>query len=184
MILTETKIDVSFPNSQFIIDGYSPPFRYDRNRFGGDVLIYIRDDIPCKELGKHKFPVDIEGIFIEINLRKTKWLILGTYRPPNQSVDYFFEKVGKALDIYSQKYDKFLLCGDFNSEHTESSLSKFLLKCDSKNLVMGKICFKNPVNPRCIDLFLTNSVQSFQNTSIFATGISDFHKMILTVLKT
>ena len=82
-------------------------------------------------MSEHKFPVDIEGIFIEINLRKTKWLILGTYRPPNQSVDYFFEKVGKALDIYSQKYDKFLLCGDFNSEHTESSLSEVLLKYDS-----------------------------------------------------
>ena len=184
MILTETKIDVSFPNSQFIIDGYSPPFRYDRNRFGGGVLIYIRDDIPCKELSKHKFPVDIEGIFIEINLRKTKWLILGTYRPPNQSVDYFFENVGKALDIYSQKYDKFLLCGDFNSQHTESSLSEFLLKYNSKNLFMEKTCFKNPENPRCIDLFLTNSVQSFQSTSVFATSVSDFHKMILTVLKT
>ena len=89
MILTETKIDASFPNSQFIIDGYSPPFRCYRNRFGG-VLIYIRDDIPSKELSERKFPVDIGGIFIEINLRKTKWLILATYRPTNQSVDYFF----------------------------------------------------------------------------------------------
>ena len=127
MILTETKIDASFPNSQFINDRYSSPFRYDRDRFGGGVLIYIRDDIPSKELSEHTFPVDIERIFIEINLRKTKWLKLGTYRSPNQSIGYFFENVGKALVIYSQKYDKFLLCSDFNSEHTESSLSKFLL---------------------------------------------------------
>ena len=55
--------------------------------------------------------------------------------------------MGKALDIYSQKYDKFILCGDFNSEHTESRLSEFLLKYDSKNLVMEKTCFKNPENP-------------------------------------
>ena len=106
-------------------------------------------------MSEHKFPVDFEGIFVVINLRKTKWLILGTYRPPNQSTDYFFENVGKALDIYSQKYDKFLLCGDFNSQHTESSLSEFLLKYNSKNLFMEKTCFKNPENPRCIDLFLT-----------------------------
>ena len=71
-----------------------------------------------------------------------------------------------------------------NSERSESSLSEFLLKYDSKNLVMEKTYFKNPENPRCIDLFLTNSVQSFQNTSIFLTGIPDIHKMILTVLKT
>ena len=127
MILTETKIDASFPNSQIINDRYSSPFRYDRDRFGGGVLIYIRDDVPSKELSEHTFPVDIERIFIEINLRKTKWLKLGTYRSPNQSIGYFFENVGKALVIYSQKYDKFLLCSDFNSEHTESSLSKFLL---------------------------------------------------------
>ena len=40
------------------------------------------------------------------------------------------------------------------------------------------------IDPRCIDLFLTNSVQKFQNRSVFATGITDFHEMILTVLKT
>ena len=66
-----------------------------------------------------------------------------------------------------------------NSEHTEPSLSEYFLKYDSKNLVMEKACFKNPKNLRCIDMFLTNSVQSFQNTSVFAFGISDFHKMIL-----
>ena len=48
---------------------------------------------------------------------------------------------------------------------------------------MEKTCSKNQKNPRYIDLFLTNSAQSFQNTSVFATGISDFHTMILTILK-
>ena len=109
LILTEIKTDARFPNSQFII--HNSPFRHDRNTFGGGVLIYIRDDVPCEELNEHKFPVDIEGIFIEINLRTIKWLILGTYGPPNQSIDFFFffEDVGKAFDIYSQKYDKFIL---------------------------------------------------------------------------
>ena len=61
--------------------------------------------------------------FIEINLRKTKWLILGTYRSPNQSIDYFFENVGNALD------------------NAEPSLSELLLKYDSKNLVKEKTFF-------------------------------------------
>ena len=113
-----------------------------------------------------------------------KWLILGTYRLPNQPINYFFENVGEALDIYRQIYDKFLLCGDFNSEHTELSILESLSKYDSKNVAMGKTCSENSENPRCIDLFLTNSVQSFQNTSVFVNGISDFHKMILTILKT
>ena len=113
-----------------------------------------------------------------------KWLILGTYRLPNQPINYFFENVGEALDIYRQIYDKFLLCGDFNSEHTELSILESLSKYDSKNVAMEKTYSENSENPRCIDLFLTNSVQSFQNTSVFVNGISDFHKMILTILKT
>ena len=40
LVLTETKIDVSFPKAQFRIDGFSGLFRLDRNRFGGGVLIY------------------------------------------------------------------------------------------------------------------------------------------------
>ena len=38
---------------------------------------------------------------------------------------FCFENVVKTSDIYSQKYDKFVLCGDFNSENAESSLSEF-----------------------------------------------------------
>ena len=52
LVLTETKINASFPNAQFRIDGFSAPFRLDRNRFGGGVLIYVREDIPCKQLNK------------------------------------------------------------------------------------------------------------------------------------
>ena len=34
----------------------------------------------------------------------------------------------------------------------------------------------------CIDLFLTNKPRSFQNTTTFDTGISDFHKMVISLL--
>ena len=58
-------------------------------------------------------------------------------------------------------------------------MSEFLYKHDSKNLVQEKNCLENPDKPSCIDLFITNSTSSFPNT----TTLSDFHKMILTVLK-
>ena len=44
-------------------------------------------------------------------------------------------------------------------------------------------CFKNPNNPSRIDLFLTNRSRYFQNTFTIETGISDFHKLVVTVLK-
>ena len=45
-------------------------------------------------------------------------------------------------------------------------------------------CYKNPANSTGIDLMLTNSNRCFQNSSTIETGLSDFHKMIVTVLKT
>ena len=85
LIVTETKLDSTFPTSQFVIDGYSEPYRFDRNRNGGGVLIYIREDIPSKLLADHKFEThDIEGIFVELNLRKKKRLLFGSYHPPSQ----------------------------------------------------------------------------------------------------
>ena len=41
-------------------------------------------------------------------------------------------------------------------------------------------CFKNPNNPSCIDLFLTNTIRSFQETQVFETGLYDFHKLVVT----
>ena len=71
-VIEETKLGPSFPTEQFLIEGYSKPYRLDRNRHGGGVIIYVREDIPSKLLNKHKFTKNIEGLFIEINLRKTK----------------------------------------------------------------------------------------------------------------
>lgn len=183
LVITESKLDASFPDAQFIIDGYSEPYRLDRNRQGGGVLIYIREDIPSKKLTRHVFPNDIEGLFIEINLRKCKWLLMGSYHPPSQTDQYYFDSVAKALDIYSDYYEKFLLVGDFNAEETEPCLSTFLYEYEAKNLVKNKTCYKNPENPSCVDLFLTNSRNSFQNTTVISTGLSDCHKMPVTVLK-
>ena len=52
-----------------------------------------------------------------------------------------------------------------------------------RNLVKYPTCFKNPENPSCIDLLLTNKSLSFQTTTMIETGLSDFHKMIVAVMK-
>ena len=47
-----------------------------------------------------------------------------------------------------------------------------------------KTCFKGISNPRCTDLFLANNALSFQSTQTLSTDLLDFHKLVLTVLKT
>ena len=59
MVFTETKIDPSYPISQFKIGGFKKPYRLDRNAFGGGILIYVRQDIPSNQLKIHTFAANI-----------------------------------------------------------------------------------------------------------------------------
>ena len=51
-------------------------------------------------------------------------------------------------------------------------------------LIKQPTFFKNPDNPTLIDHILTNPPKSFHSSSFYETGLSDFHKLALTVLKT
>ena len=59
----------------------------------------------------------------------------------------------------------------------------FCLNYNLSNIIKEPTCFKNPENPSCIDLMLTNFPKGFQNSMAIETGLSDFHKMIVTVMK-
>ena len=52
LMISETKIDDTFPESQFLIEGFSKPFRLDRTAKSGGILLYIREDIPCRCIKK------------------------------------------------------------------------------------------------------------------------------------
>ena len=109
LVVCETKLDETFPSSQFHMDGFSLPYRLDGNRNGGGVIIFGKADIPSKLLTKHNFPSDAEGLFVELNFRKSKWFLFGTYHPPAQNGQYFFNCIDKALDTYS----------NYSRNHTE-----------------------------------------------------------------
>ena len=87
------------------------------------------------------------------------------------------------MDKLNSTYDNLVLLGDFNAEPEEESIAQFLNFYNLKDLVKQNTCFKNPDKPTCIDLILTNWLRSFQNTDTFEIGLSDFHKLIFTVLK-
>ena len=138
--ITETKIDNTFPTSQFIIKGYTKPFRIDRNDKGGGIILFIREDIPCKEL-KSTDMNNIEGLFVELNLRNKKWLLFGGYNPHKTLASVFFEKIIKNLDQFISQYDNIILLGDFNIEPQDKTLIGFCDSCNVKNLVKEPTCF-------------------------------------------
>ena len=74
--------------------------------------------------------------------------------------------------------------GDFNAEPNEPAISDFCEISNTKNIIKEKTYFKNPKNPACIDLILTNRLRSFQDSTVAETGLSDFHNMCVAVMKT
>ena len=112
IVVNESKIDASFTQQQFAIEGYHLPYRRDRNAFGGGVMIFVREDIPCREIVLNKDEEKIEGIFIEISTRKQKWLFFGGYCNKKANISNFLSKLGSIIDRNILKYENFLLLGD------------------------------------------------------------------------
>ena len=90
----------------------------------------------------------------------------------------------RNLDLYSARYENMILIGDFNVEINQPSMKSFCGFNTLTSLIKEPTCYKNQQNPSCIDLILTNSPYRFQNSYVVETGLSDFHKMTVAVMKT
>ena len=110
--VAETKLDSSFPNSQFNLEGFKSPYRIDISSRSGGILTFIRVDIPSRQLTDLGVPSDIQIIPIELNLGKKKWLLITAYRPPKQSISYFLDNLSVLLDFYNS-YDSIIINIDF-----------------------------------------------------------------------
>ena len=181
LLISEIKLDNSFLTGQFLIKGYSAPYRLDGDAQGGGIMLFIREDIPSKLLAVEDFPT--EWFYIEINLRKKKWLLCCSYNPKKSNIRAHLECLNKRLALHLLKYEHFIVLGDFNVCVEDSSMSEFCDMYNLKSLIREPTCYKNSENPSCIDLILTNRPCSFQNSYVFETGLSDFHMMTVTVMK-
>ena len=182
-MISETELDESFPTSQFFMNAFSSPHHLDCNFNGGGILLYIREDIPSKLLSTER---DLTGaFFVEINLHnKKKWLISCSYDPKRPSIANHLSTLSKCADIYTSKYENLIFLGDFNAGVEDTGIKIFCISYNLTSMVNKATCFKNPDKPTCIDLILTNCPGSFQSSCVAETGLSDFHKMVVTVMKT
>ena len=81
-MVSETKLDESFPIGQFIIEGV--PYRVGRNANGGGIMLFVREDISSKLLSVENSPA--EAFFAEIKLRKKKWFFSCSYNPNKENI--------------------------------------------------------------------------------------------------
>ena len=108
--ICQSKLDKSITNSEILIDIYDL-LRCDRNRNGGGVACYIRNGL--SDTQNNLFPNDIENVFFEIHLPKTKPITVRiVYRPPNQTnfIKTLNENFAKLDTTNKETY----ILGDFN----------------------------------------------------------------------
>ena len=165
----------------FLIGGFSKPYRLDCDSLGVGNLLYVREDIPSNLLEVETKP--IEGFYVEINLHNDKWLINCSYNPHKNTIGNHLLALREKLDIYSSSYSNFIILDDFNIEMKEQQIKVFCDNCGLKSLIRQPTCYKSPSNLTCIDLILTNAPQKFQSTFVLETGLSDFHLMTVTVMR-
>ena len=156
-------------------------FWRDRNCFGKGLCLYIKDNIVSKQLNSHKENIAAETIFLEIMIRKRKWLIIGTYKPPSQNVFLFLENLSNNLFTYLKDYDNILLLGDFNMTPENTNLQHFTYSFNLENLIHEAACFKELLS--CMNLIITNRKPYFKGICVTTTGMSDFHKLTAASLK-
>ena len=87
------------------------------------------------------------------------------------------------FDLLSSDYEKVIFLGDFSVRDDKHHMKSFCKKYCLKNLIRQPGSYKNPSNPACIDLSLTNVPRSFQSTCVVETMLSDLHLMTLTIMR-
>jgi hypothetical protein len=96
LIISKTKLDSSFKDSLFEVDGYKLQ-RRDRTDHGGGIATFMRAEITARR----RFDIEcktLENIVYEITLENTKWLIYAMYRPPSMANDIFTNHMNTLLD--------------------------------------------------------------------------------------
>ena len=109
--ISESKLDSSILNSELDIDEYDL-IRLERSRSGGGVACYIRKSLSYNH--QTSFCRNIESIFIDIFLPKSKTIFVGVlYRPPNKPD--FIEHLNNSLkESNISNIPECYLISDFN----------------------------------------------------------------------
>ena len=187
LVLSETKIDQSFPTAQFYIKGFEVRARRDRGKHGGRLIEFVKNGFTSKRLKEYETKKS-GSICSEFTIANRKWICLNIYRPPNpNNMNTFFDEITASLSKATMKCENIIIMGDFNIDikHEGLGYGKLDTFCDIfnlTNLIHSETCsMKN--HKSTIDLFLTNKPKSFFKTHTTEKGLTDYHKRISKFFK-
>ena len=91
--------------------GFFKPFRLDRTTKGGGILLYIREDIPCRHIKQIILNKSFEAFFVKLNLRSEECLLGCSYNTHKENITSHLSNVSAALDKLCADYQNIILLG-------------------------------------------------------------------------
>ena len=182
LVLSETKIDDSYPDNQFYVKGFKL-YPQDRTNFGDGLIIYARSD-PLTKNVKNAKTTGLESITIEVRTKRNspRFILAGLYRPPRITKEIWTFELERLIESISKLSDDYTLLGDLNCNilepDKEPKLGRHLLNlCDVYNLkcLINKPTRITPSSETLIDVVLTSNKKKFLHAGAFNPDISDHH---------
>ena len=185
--VTESKLDETVLDGEVNIDGYEV-IRSDRNRHGGGVACYVRNDISFNV--RRDFSDEIGNIVFDMLLPKTKPILVGfLYRPPDQSK--FLDKLSTTISR-SNTFDnqEVYILGDLNinlinkQKHIPNGIKRYKEFCSLYGLeqLISTPTRVTMNSSSILDHILTNSTDRVSQSGVIDTGLSD-HQLIYCTRK-
>ena len=182
-LLRETHLNISTPDDLLDIPGYTFIKRNRSKGSHGGVGVYIKDNVPY--IRRNDIEAEnLECIWLEILLPKTKGLLIGIfYRPPYGSKylrNDFDDELDNLLQSVITEAKECMIMGDFNCNYKKKN------DCSSLKSIFSMFNFKQMINKptriaqgssTLIDLLFSNEPQNISVTNTFPMSLSD-HKLI------
>ena len=144
ILFTETWLNSSVLDEEVSIPGYTI-FRKDRGSKGGGVIVYVRDNLSVIRRSDLERP-DVEGLWLEITLPKSRSFLFGTfYRSPSSSKHTspnFINFFSDTIESLSVENKEVLVLGDFNCDFSAKKTTQpecKQMKCLFKSLSFSEL---------------------------------------------
>ena len=194
IFIGETKIDSTYPNSQFSIPDYTL-YRNDRKKGGGGILVYVSSSLPSKRIRLDYNYKTLEPIAVEIRIGSKDMIFIGIYRPPKPLTGSYQitleEELSKICNWATLQRDSIAVLGDLNldRQRPDKREGKLLLDLEIEQNLECLIDRPTRIEQRglettstLIDVLLTNRPELFKYCGVYHPSLSD-HALIYGIMK-
>ena len=165
-----------------------------RNCFGGGLLVYLRNDIPCRRILNFETKT-VETIVLETIIAKTKWCITFGYKLPKTTDIIFTNEMHELCNSVNALYDNYVILGDLNfnvlnvkinfKNTSDTIICPLRNLCSDLNLkkLIHEPTFYHRTGNSLLDVLVTNQYRRFASAGAIQNEISDGHSLIYGALR-